>query len=311
MDKYVSMRTAVAVAEQGNFTAAAAKLGVSASTVTKLIARLEEDLGIKLFHRTTRKLALTEAGQEYCERCTKIIAEIHEAESTLKHANTSTKGTVRLVVPNLFGRLTLIPELARFYERYPDVDLSLAFSDRPIDLVEAGYDLGVHTGEIGDPGVLRRLLIRGPQVTAASPDYLRKHGTPRHPDDLHEHNCIYGRFGPEWHFQPPNGGRQRMVVKGNLVVFSGDALREAAVCGLGIVHSTWWALRHDLEAGRLKQILADYVIEGAPVSVAYPANRHLPTRVRAVIDFLVEITAPKRRKGAEARTPSPRKEVSS
>lgn len=298
MDKYVSMRTAVAVAEQGNFTAAAAKLGVSASTVTKLIARLEEDLGIKLFHRTTRKLALTEAGQEYCERCTKIIAAIHEAETSLKHSNASTKGTVRLVVPNLFGRLTLIPELERFYERHPEVSLSVAFSDRPVDLVEAGYDLGVHTGEIRDPGVLRRHLIRGPQVTAASPEYLRRHGTPAHPDELHDHNCLYGRFGPEWHFQLPNRGRQRMVVKGNLVVFSGDALREAAVCGLGIVHSTWWALHHDLAAGRLKQILSSYVVDGPAVSVAYPANRHLPARVRAVIDFLVEVTSPKSRKRA-------------
>lgn len=300
MDKYVSMRTAVAVAEQGSFTAAAAKLGVSASTVTKLIGRLEEDLGIKLFHRTTRKLALTEAGQEYCERCMRIIADIQDAESSLKQANSATTGTVRLVVPILFGRLTLIPELPHFYERYPDVNLSLAFSDRPVDLVESGYDLGVHTGEIRDPGVLRRQLTRGPQVTAASPDYLRRHGVPRQPEDLHAHNCIYGRFGPEWHFQLPNGGRQRLVIKGNLVIFNGDALREAAVAGLGVVHSTWWALRQDLAAGRLKQILPEYVIEGAAVSVAYPANRHLPARVRAVIDFLVEITAPRRlRAGAK------------
>ena len=133
MDKYISMRTAVAVAEQGNFTAAATKLGVSASTVTKLIARLEEDLGIKLFHRTTRKVALTEAGQKYCEQCVKIIAEIQEAETSLRHANASTKGIVRLVVPNLFGRLTLIPELPRFYERHPEVFLNLAFSDRQVD----------------------------------------------------------------------------------------------------------------------------------------------------------------------------------
>ncbi len=285
------MQTAIVVAEQGSFTAAAAKLGVSASSVTKLVARLEEELGVKLFHRTTRKLAVTEAGQAYCERAAKIIADILESEASLKGANTATTGTVRLVVPVLFGRLSLLPELQRFYERYPQLSLNLAFSDRPVDLVEAGYDLGVHTGYIQDPGVVRRKLTQGKQITAASPAYLRKHGIPLHPDDLHKHNCIFGRFGPEWHFQTPNGSPLRLVLKSNLVIFSGDALREAAVQHLGIVHSTWWALQYDLAAGRLVEILPEYAVEGPPVSLAYPANRHLPARVRAVIDFLVEITS--------------------
>lgn len=293
MNKFAAFHTFVTAAEQGSFTAAARKLGTSASTVTKMIGRLEDDLGARLFNRTTRRLALTEQGQALFERAQKILLDVEEAEGYLRQATSSTRGTVRIVVPFLFGRLTLVPALPVFFERYPDVKMQIHFSDRPVDLIESGFDAGVHTGELADSGAIRRQLTRGPQITAASPAYLAKHGTPKAPEDLHAHNCMHGRFGSDWTFRSPQGGRQRIRVAGNLAVFNGDALREAAVCGLGIVHSTWWALRHDLELGNLKQILEDYVVEGPAVSVVYPAGRHLPARVRAVIDFLVEITAQK------------------
>lgn len=289
MDKFSALRTFIAAADQGSFTAAARKLGLSASTVTKMIARLEDDLGSRLFNRTTRKLALTQSGQAYYERSVRILSDIADAEAELRQANASARGTVRLVVPLLFGRQTLIPALPEFFRRYPEVDLQLNFSDRPVDLIEAGYDLGVHTGEMADSGLIRRKLTAGPQITAAAPGYLARHGTPRTPDDLHGHNCIYGRFGPDWTFRSATGGRQRVRIKGNLIVFNGDCLREAAVQGIGVVHSTWWALRKELDTGSLQQILKEYVVEGPAVSVVYPASRHLPYRVRALIDFLVEI----------------------
>lgn len=293
MNKFSAFHTFVTAAEQGSFTAAARKLGTSASTVTKMIGRLEDDLGVRLFNRTTRRLALTEQGQSLFERAQKILSDVEEAEGLLRQATGSTRGTVRIVVPFLFGRLTLVPALPVFFERYPDVKLQIHFSDRPVDLIEAGYDAGVHTGELSDSVAIRRQLTRGPQITAASPAYLATHGTPKVPEDLHNHNCMHGRFGVDWTFRSPQGGRQRIRVAGNLSIFNGDALREAAVRGLGVVHSTWWALRHDLEQGNLTQVLADYVVEGPAVSVVYPAGRHLPARVRAVIDFLVEITSHK------------------
>lgn len=293
MNKFAAFNTFVTAAEQGSFTAAARKLGTSASTVTKMIGRLEDDLGVRLFNRTTRRLALTEQGQALFERAQRILADLDETEGLLREATSAITGTVRIVVPFLFGRRTLIPALPVFFERYPDVQVQIHFSDRPVDLIEQGFDVGVHTGELSDSIAIRRQLTRGPQITAASPAYLEKHGTPKVPEDLHEHNCMHGRFGPDWTFRSPQGGRQRIRVAGNLSIYNGDALREAAVQGLGIVHSTWWALRHDLEQGTLKQVLPDYVVEGAAVSVVYPAGRHLPARVRAVIDFLVEITAQK------------------
>lgn len=287
MDKLTAIRTFVATADQGSFSAAARKLGLSASTVTKMILRLEDALGARLINRTTRKLALTQAGQTYYERCLRILTEVADAEAELTQTSTSTRGTIRIVVPLLFGRQTLIPALPEFFRRYPEVELQINFSDRPVDLIEAGYDLGVHTGEATDAGLIRRVLVGGPQITAAAPSYLAAHGTPRSPEDLHTHNCIYGRFGPDWTFKSPGGSRQRIRVKGNLIVFNGDGLREAGVQGLGIVHSTWWALRKDLASGTLQQILKAYVVDGANVSIVYPANRHLPQRVRVLIDFLV------------------------
>jgi len=299
MNKFAAFHSFVTVCEQGSFTAAAKKLGTSASTVTKTISRLEDELRVRLFNRTTRQLVLTESGQELFERAKRILQDINETESMMRVVSKSVQGTVRMVVPNLFGRLTLVPALAEFYELYPDVNLQVHFSDRPVDLIEQGFDLGVHTGELGDSSIMRRQLTRGPMITAASPEYLERHGIPQKPEDLMHHNCIHGRFGLDWTFKSESASRQRIRVSGNLAVYNGDALREAAVMGLGIVHSSWWALRQDLQAGRLSPVLEPYQVEGHAVSVIFPAGRHLPARVRAMIDYLARITAP----GAEARVP--------
>ena len=291
MNKLAAFKTFVVCAEQGSFTAAARKLRASASAVTKTVSRLEDDLGVRLFNRTTRQIALTEHGQVLLERARSILSDIDETENLLSDRNARTHGTVRLVVPNLFGRLYFVPALAEFSGRHPDVELQVHFSDRHIDLIEAGFDLAVHTGDLADSSIIRRQLTRGRMVTAASPDYLQRHGTPQTPDDLMDHNCLYGRFGHKWAFRSAQGGRQTAQVSGKLALYNGDALREAAVQGLGIVHSTHLALRHDLEAGRLEEILPGYAIQGPPISVFFPSRQHLPARVRAVIDFLVEITA--------------------
>ncbi|MCR8724537.1 LysR family transcriptional regulator [Frigidibacter sp. ROC022] len=290
MNKFSAFQTFVAAAEQGSFSGAARKLRTTASTVTKTVSRLEDELGVRLFNRTTRRLALTDHGQVLLERAKNILNEVDEAENLLRNTSASTRGTVRLVVPNLFGRLYLIPALDEFYRRHKDVTLQVHFSDRPVDLIESGFDLGVHTGDLSDSSIIRRKLTQGPLVTAAAPSYLAAHGRPQTPDELLNHNCLYGRFGGKWLFRKPPSGRQTIHVSGNLAVYNGDVLREAAVRGLGIVHSTWWAVRKDLLAGNLEEILPEYAIEGSPVSVIFPSRRLVPARVRAVIDYLVEIT---------------------
>ncbi len=280
----------VRVVEQGGFTAAAGKLGLSPSAVTKTVARLEDELGTQLFNRTTRRLRPTDFGQEFYERCVHILADLEDAESTLKRGNVVSRGRIRAVVPLSFGRVTLAPELPRFFERYPEISLELHFSDGTVDLIAEGFDLAVRTGAFSDSRLTTRLLTRGPQVTVAAQRYLEQHGEPDSPEALRDHNCLISRFGPEWSFRGADGLPFTLRVQGNAVINSGDALREAVVAGAGIGQGTWWLYRKDLERGDLKRILAGHEAEGAPVSVLYPPQRHLPAKLRAFIDFLVSIT---------------------
>jgi DNA-binding transcriptional LysR family regulator len=290
MDKFMAINAFVRVAEDKGFTAAAKKLGVSVSAVTKSVARLEQDLGAQLFNRTTRRIALTDYGQEFYDRCAPLLTALEEAETTVRESNAVPRGRVRAVMPNSFGRVTVAPALPIFLERYPDVVLELQFSDSPIGFIEEGIDLAVRTGELSDSRLVKRLLTQGSQVTVAAPSYLARHGTPKKPQDLHDHNCVISRFGPEWTFKEKNGKDLSVRVAGNLMVLNGDVMREAVVAGAGVAQATWWLFRKDLEAGRVVEILPDYTKRGSPVSVLYPANRHLPAKVRVFIDFLVEIT---------------------
>jgi DNA-binding transcriptional LysR family regulator len=293
MNKFFALTVFTRVAESGGFTAAARKLGMSVSAVTKTIARLEDVLGTQLFNRTTRQLSTTDYGQEFYERAVVILADLADAELALQRGNVTPRGRVRAVVPLSFGRVTLVPELPAFLKQYPEITLDLSFSDsdKPIDLIAEGYDVAVRTGNISDSRLITRQLISSPQVTVASPAYLEARGVPQTPQDLERHSCIVGsRSGPEWRFVDRSGHEIIVHVKGNAIINSGDALREAAVAGLGIIQGTWWLVRKDLERGAVQSVLTDYTVEGAPISVLYPANRHLPAKVRAFLDFLVTIT---------------------
>jgi len=290
VNKFLALTVFTKVAEHGGFTAAARRLGLSVSAVTKTVARLEDELGTQLFNRTTRQLHTTDYGQEFYERCIRILADLEDAETALRQGSISYSGRVRVITPFSFGRVTLVPELPSFLRKYPEIVLDLNFSDQPVDLIAEGYDVAVRTGEISDSRLTTRLLTRGSQVTFASPTYLARHGLPRTPEDLRDHNCIVGRFGPEWSFRGPDRKPMTVRVSGNAVVNSGDALREAAVAGIGIGQGTWWLVRKDLERGLVESILPDYALEGMPISILYPAQRHLPAKVRVFIDFLVAIT---------------------
>jgi DNA-binding transcriptional LysR family regulator len=290
VDKFRAITAFVRVAESGGFTAAGNKLGMSVSAITKSVARLEDELGTQLFNRTTRRLATTDFGKEFYKRCVQILAELEDAESSVRQANTTPKGEVRAIVPFSYGRVTVVPRLADFYARYPDVQLNISFSDRPVDLIENGYDVAVRVGEMSDSRLVTRVLTKGPHITVASPKYLAQFGTPKTPADVANHNCIIGRYGPEWMFRAKNGRAMNVRVRGNLSIFNGDSYREAAVAGVGLAQNTWWLFRWDIQQGNVVPVLEDYNAEGAPVSVVYPANRHVAAKVRAFIDFLVDIS---------------------
>lgn len=290
MNKFMAISIFVRVAEHGGFTAAAEKLGVSVSAVTKAVSRLEDELGAQLFTRTTRQIKITDYGQEFYERCLAILSDLEDAEAALQTGASLPKGRVRVVLPFSFGRVTVVPELPHFLAEHPQIELDVHFSDGAVDMVAEGFDVAVRTGNISDSRLNTRVLTRGPQVTAASPQYLARFGTPLTPDDLHEHNCIVGRFGPEWSFRDGKGRRIVTRVRGKYIINSGDALREAALAGLGVIQGTWWLMRKDLESGAIVPVLEEWADEGMPVSILYSANRHVPRKVRAFLDFLIGIT---------------------
>lgn len=289
MNKLLSMVTFVRVAESGSFTAAASQLGVSVSAVAKAVSRLEDDLQTQLLVRSTRKLALNDEGREFYSRCQQILNDIEDAESSVTSARQSPRGRLRMAMPVLFGRLSFLPRVAEFSARYPDIVLDVGFEDRPVDLIERGLDIAVQVGELRDSGYITRVLNRGPRLTAASPAYFERRGMPQTPADLAAHECIVGSNGAVWQFQE-DGREIDVKVRGRLVVTGGDSLREAALLDLGIVQTNWWTLSGDVAAGRLIPVLERHAVVGRPLSVVYPPTRHLPRKVRVMVDFLVEIT---------------------
>lgn len=290
VNKFQDMLAFVKVAELGGFAAAAKALGASASSITKSVGRLEDGLGVQLLHRTTRRMHLTESGGEFFERCQQLLADLEEAETSVRNANVVARGLVRIAVPPSFGRMTVIPSLPIFYKEHPDVALDLCLKKPTANPIDGGFDLVVHSGRLPDSQLVSRILVRGPQKTVASPAYLEAHGAPATPAELMDHNCIVGGFGPGWHFRNGQDGDDTIRVGGNLVTDSGDIMREAAVAGIGIAQATWWLFRDDLREGRLVPILTDYEVEADPISIILPANRRTPAKVRTVVDFLLKIT---------------------
>ena len=290
INKLQGIATFTRVAEEGGFTAAAARLDTSVSNVTKIISRLEDDLGARLFNRTTRSMALTECGELYYQRCIRIMADLEDAETMIRDATSTVEGRVRIAMPYPFGRDVLIPALPEFYRLYPSIALKMTFRGGDVDIVKEGFDLAVRVGELPDSGLIRRVLFKTPMVTVAAPSYLQKYGTPLTPTDLYGHNCIIGlRVGAEWRYRH-NGELITVIIRGNLQLDNSEGLREATIAGLGISHSSSWLFRKQIESGSLVTILNNYDQEGLPLALLYSAKRHIPAKVKTVIDFLTELT---------------------
>jgi DNA-binding transcriptional LysR family regulator len=290
MNKFLAIRAFTSVVESSGFTAAGEKLGMSVSSVTKMVARLEDDIGTRLLNRTTRQVTLTDYGRDFYERCVQILQQLEEAEMIARDAVGAPSGRLRVMLPISFGRVTLIPALGAFQERYPDIELELRFDDNMQGLLTQECDLAVGTGSLDDSRLVTRVLTQGPQVTVAAPSYLDRHPEPRIPQDLAKHNCLVSRHGNLWRYAGADGEEIKVAVSGNLRVLGGDSLREAAASGLGIAQGTWWLFRKDLERKSVVTVLDDYATEGEPVRLIFRADKHLARKMRVFIDFLVEIT---------------------
>lgn len=290
LDHLAAMAVFARVVEDGSFTAAARALGLSKSAVSKQIGRLEDRLGVRLLNRTTRRLSLSEAGEAFYERCRRAVAEAEAAEAAVSRLAAAPRGALRVNAPMSFGLQHVVPALPEFLARYPELDVDLALNDRYVDLVEDGYDVGVRIGRLGDSSLIARRLARSRRVPLAALDYLRRRGRPLHPTDLRNHDCLTYAYQAErsglWRFRGP-GGAVRVEVGGRLRANNGDALREAALAGLGIALLPTFIAGDDLRAGRLTALLQDWQEEGeGDVHAVYPAARNLSPKVRVFVDFL-------------------------
>ncbi|VFR16286.1 Transcriptional regulator, LysR family [plant metagenome] len=288
VDTHAAMQTFAKVVELGSFAAAAERLDLARSAVTRQIAFLEQKYGVRLLNRTTRKLSLTDAGRAFQERIQPILAEMSELELTLQEKGQRPSGLLRVSAPFTFGILHLGPAISAYMEQYPDVAIDLELSDRTVDLVEEGFDLALRLGTPADSSLVARPLSEQRMRLCAAPAYLARHGTPRHPDDLRQHECLnyhYASQGRDWQFEK-DGQVHSVRVDGKLRANNGDVLRAAAVAGRGVILQPGFIVDADIEAGRLVPLLADYGTRGVRVQAVYPHRRFLSPKVRTFVRHL-------------------------
>ena len=291
MENLESLRAFVRVVEVGSFSAAGRQLDMAPSSVSRQINEIENQLTARLFHRTTRKLSLTEAGQIYYERVVTILQELDEARLAVSHNNDAPSGIIRITAPTGLCRRHIVPAIAAYQELYPGVKVIIQVSDQYIDIVDEGMDLAIRVGQLSDSSLVAKKIADARIVICASPKYIKENGAPKVPENLLGHRCI--NLGSHyrsyvWKFKS-NQGNKPIKVSGSVVVDDGEALVAAAIAGLGIISVPHWIVGGELKQGILKEILKKHPItpNESPIYAVYPHQSHLPPKVRTFIDFLV------------------------
>lgn len=286
----------VRVVELGSFTKAADALEVSKAAVSKYVNRLEQRLGARLMHRTTRRLTLTEAGQALYGRSSAALAELGEAENDVAQLTGKPRGTLRVSAPTYFGSTTLAPHVKEFRGRYPEIALDLDLSDRLVDLVKERFDVAIRISAMHDSSLVATRLAPCPTALVASPVYLRHHGTPTTPADLSSHEGLgYSivRTPNEWRFRAPKGRWVTITVRSTIRCNNDFALKQFALDGLGIVFFPRFFVENELASGKLVQVLEDYPGPDLSINAVYETRRHLLPKVRSFLNFLIERFGPK------------------
>lgn len=294
MDRLDAMQLFVRVAELGSFAGAAQQLGVARSVVTRQIAGLEAHLGVKLMARSTRRLTLTSAGTAYLEKCRVILNLVEAAEIGVAEERQTPRGNIRISLPLSFGLKRLAPLLLDFSQRYPEVALDMDYSDRRVNLIEEGIDLSIRVTRRLDAGDVARRIGTSRMRVLASPDYLSRHGQPAHPAELAHHVCLgYTNAGAAttWQFVV-DGQLESFPIRSRINANNGDVLTEAAAQGLGIACQPDFIAGSFIAAGRVVEILVDYPGPELGIYAMLPSNRHIPYRVRVLMDFLAARLAP-------------------
>lgn len=290
MDTVDTMRAFLAVAQEGSFTAAGKRLGISTRLVSKYVAQLESRLSTQLFNRTTRSVSLTDVGVAYLKRCRPIIEQIDELDDLVQERQSALSGPIRITAPTGFGSNNLTQVLAPFMQAHPKVDIELKLSDYRVALVEEGFDLAVRVGMLRDSTLIAKKLADMPLIVCASPDYLTERGRPGDPMALATHKCLIDENpvnATAWRFR--TGPRDFVVkVAGAFHANAPAAIANMAIAGLGIARCPHYAVASYLENGSLEQLFAEYETENFGLYALYPPNRHLTARVRALIDHMAK-----------------------
>lgn len=296
MDQLNAMRAFLRVVETGNFTRASLSLDMPKATVTNLIQGLEGHLGTKLLNRTTRRVQVTPDGALYYERAARLMTDLDELDGSLSSAQTSAKGRLRVEMASAIANQIVIPAFCEFHRRYPDIQIDLGVSDRPVDYIAENVDCAIRVGTLTDPSLIARRITDMSFVACAAPRYLERFSIPAHPSNLDGQGFIVGYFRPMNNQQMPihfQRGEEEVEVKGRYAVAANESTTylAAARAGLGVAQLPCFMVREDLANGTLQRVLPDWHIVPMPVYLVYPPNRHLSSRLRVFADWIVKVIA--------------------
>jgi DNA-binding transcriptional LysR family regulator len=296
MDQLAAMRSFARVVETGTFTRAADSLDMPKPTLTKLVQTLEAHLRTKLLNRTTRRVTVTPDGAAYYERVVRLLADLDELDGSMTLSQATPKGRLRIDVSSSLAVLIVIPALPDFHARYPDIQIDLGVTDRPVDLVGENVDCVLRAGELSDQSLIARRIGELGFMTCAAPSYLARHGEPLHPADLENNHHVVGYFhagtGRPYPFQFAQNGEQ-VEVRGRYIVSVNDsnAYMAAALAGLGVVQAPTFMMQHHVGAGALTPVLAGWTSSPVPLHVVFSPNRHLSNKLRVFVDWVADLFA--------------------
>lgn len=288
----------VEVVRQGSFAAVARDRNIDPSSVSRAIAGLEEEIGVRLFQRTTRQLSPTEAGMTYFERVESLVEEMQQAIDVATDISGKPKGTLRVTASVSFGLKCIVPLLPNFSEMYPDLTVDLLLTDAVVDLFAERIDVAVRLGLLADSTLIAQQLMQTRYFVCVSPDYLKQWGQPQKPEDVEQHNCLLfplAGFRSRWIFRDRNGDESEIQVRGRTFISNAIALQQCAIAGMGLALLPHWLIDEDLRAGKLVNVFPDYQVTATDFNTAawlvYPSRSYVPLKIRIFMDFLKKYIA--------------------
>lgn len=293
-DRLAAMRAFARVVESGSFTRAASILAMPKATATKLIQTLEADLQTTLLHRTTRRVGVTPDGAAYYERVVSLLADLEELDGSMRLSHLNPKGRLRIDVSSGLATQVLIPALPDFHARFPDIQIDIGVTDRPVDLIGENVDCVIRAGALTDQSLIARKIAEMHFMTCASPSYLQRHGEPRHPDDLESGHKVVGYIktgtAQPWPLVLWRNGEQREISTSHIVtVNDGNAYVAAALAGLGVIHVPMFMVQEHVASGALRPVMHGWNMEPIPLHIVYPPNKHLSNKLRIFVDWAAEL----------------------